>query len=268
MIRYVNLLVVTAIALLTVTSCSTTKDEKKKVETKPNVVAKANVEGEAYLEYLDFNDSLYKTNSLHYSRSVNDKMEWAQVIMSIDDSNTLLKMVEQYSPLGSNTVFSNHFYFKDGYRYATKQFFAESIGDSSYFVELLSYYDKNENVLATKRRTAHYEDLLTQEPYMVTDNKDCSPERAFRIVNQEGEFATTFQGFIEGPQGFRYLVVGEDKKDGFSTALVVQRSSPLLMELRSNEKNMLGLPLVINFETITDAGGAQQILLGVAKKAS
>lgn len=268
MIRYVNLLVVTAIALLFATSCSTSNDEKNNVDTKPNVVAKANVEGEAYLEYLDLNDSLYKMNSLYYSRSVNDKMEWAQVIMSIDDSNTMQKMVEQFSPMGSNTVFSNHFYFKDGYKYATKQFFAESVGDSSYFVELLSYYDKNEKVLATKRRTAHYEDLLTQEQYMVADTKECSPERAFRIINQEGEFATTFQGFVEGPQGYSYLVVGEDKKDGFSTALVVQRSSPLLTELRNSEKAMLGLPLVINFETITDAGGSQQILLGVSRKQS
>lgn len=264
--RYTNLLMVTAIALFVITSCSTSNDEKNKVETQQKVVAKANVEGEAYLESIDLNDSLSELNSLYYSRTVNGKMEWAQVILSVDDSNTVFKMVELFSPLGSNTVFSNHFYFKDNYKYATKQFFTESIEDSTYFVELLTYYNKNGKVQATKRRTAYYEDLLPQEQFMVADNTPCSDKRAYRIINQEGEFATTFQGFVESPDGFSYLVVGEDKKDGFSTALIVQRTTALITELRQNQKKLLGIPLIVDFQTFTDASGSQQILVGVSKR--
>ncbi len=266
MIRYVNSLVVIGIALFVTTSCTTTTEEENtKTETIPNEIAKANVEGEAYLEYLDFNDSLPKANSLYYSREVNGQQEWTDVIMTLDDSSQILKMVEQFLTAGSEAVCSNHFYFKDGYKYASKQFFLETQDDSTYFVEILSYYDKDEKVTATKRRTAEYEDLLSREQYMVAPKQDCSAERAFDIVNQKGKFKTTFQGFAEF-QGFKYLVVGEDAKDGYSSALVVQRMTPLLKELRNDESDLLGVPLRVNFQTVNDDGSSQQILFGVARE--
>lgn len=265
MIRHLNLLTVTAIALVVASSCSSTKTEESKEKPTPEVVAKANIEGEEYLNSIDFNDSLYEVNSLHYSKRVGDKDEWTEVIMTLDDSSRLMKMVEQFVTAGSEAVFSNHFYFKEGKKYATKEFFVESIEDSSYFVELLSYYDKNEKVTATKRRTAHYEDHLDREQFMVTKNKDLSAERAFRIVNQTGEFETTFQGFVE-MGGFNFLVVGEDKKNGFSSALIVQRMTPLLMSLKNDELDMLGAPLRVNFQTFTEGAASEQILISVQRK--
>ena len=265
MIRHFNLLTITVIALFIASSCTSTNTEKPTTEPKPNVVAKANIEGEAYLDYLDLSDSLNTANSLYYSKRVNDIIEWTEVIMSLDDSSRIVKMVEQIAPAGSDAVFSNHFYFKDGLKYATKQFFLETVADSAYFVELLSYYDKDEKVKATKRRTAKYEDLLTQEQYMVTKKTDCSSDRAYSIINQTGEFETTYQGFVD-MEGFKFLVVGENKKDGFSSALIVQQMTPLIMELRSNESEMIGTPLVVNFQTINEAGGSEQILLAVGKK--
>ncbi|MDG1331801.1 MAG: hypothetical protein P8P74_05695 [Crocinitomicaceae bacterium] len=264
MIRSIKSLVVIAIAIFMAASCAT-ETEVSETEIVPNEVAKANVEGEAYLNFLDLNDSLATANSLYYSREVNGEQEWIEVIMTLDDSSRILKMVEQYLPAGSDAVYSNHFYFKDGVKYATKEFFLESKEDSSYFVELLSYYDNDEKVTATKRRTAEYEDLLDQEQYMVAAKQDCSSDRAFAVVNQTGKFATTFQGFVEFG-GFRYLIVGEDAKDGYSSALVVQRTTPLIMELRDNESNLLGAKLRVNFQTVNDDGSSQQILWGVARE--
>jgi len=267
MIRYINYLVVAGITLFATVSCSTeTKVKTETPETKaPTEVAETNFEAEAYLDALDFNDSLPKANSMHYSRVVDGQQEWIEVIMTLDDSSRILKMVEQFLLAGSSSVFSNHFYFKDGYKYATKQFFVETQGDSSYFVELLSFYDKDENVTATKRRTAQYENDLVEAQYMVVPKQACSADRAYDIINQKGKFETTFQGFIDS-QGFKYLIVGEDAKDGFSTALVVQRTTPLIMELRKNESQMLGTPLRVHHQTIIDATGSQQILMGVARE--
>ncbi|MDB0037957.1 hypothetical protein N9F08_01205, partial [bacterium] len=188
---------VIGIALFLTASCTSTNNENKKKELVNNVVAKANVDSEAYLDDIDLNDSLYKANSLYFSREVGNALEWTEVIMTLDDSSRILKMVEQFLVAGTDAVCSNHFYFKDGYKYATRQFFLERIQDSSYFVELLSYYDKNEKVTATKRRTAEYEDMLSQEQFMVSKNIDCNSDRAFDIVNQTGEFETTYQGFVE-----------------------------------------------------------------------
>lgn len=267
MIRYFNSLVVIGVALFVAASCTTTEtvNENQDAETASTEVAKADVEAEAYLDYLDLNDSLPKANSLHYSREIDGQQEWIEVVMTLDDSSRILKMVEQFLSAGSEAVFSNHFYFKDGYKYATKQFFLEEKDDSTYFVELLSFYDKDEKVTATKRRTAEYEDLLSQEQYMVAEKQDCSSDRAFDIVNQKGKFKTTFQGFVEF-QGFKYLVVGEDNKDGYSSALIVQQTTPLIMELRNDESDLIGAPLRVSFQTVTDDGSAQQILLGVARE--
>ncbi len=249
-------------------ACDTNKksDETPSDEnnTENEVVAEANVEGEAYLNSIDFNDSLYTANSLFYSRDVNGETEWVEVIMSLNDSNQIVKMKEQFVVAGSDAIFSNHFYFKDGQKYATKQFFIESEKDSSYFVELLSYYDENEEVLATKRRTAIYEDYLPQEQYMVTEKTPCSSDRAYDIINQKGKFETTFQGFVD-MEGFKFLVVGENAKNGYSSALIVQQITPLIIELRNNESKMIGTPLTVNFQTIVDGTGSQQILLGVNK---
>ena len=264
MIRYFNLLTVMILALILAASCTSTNNEKPKENIIPDVVAKANIEGEEYLNYVDFNDSLYEVNSLYYSRRVNNEEEWTEVIMSLDDSSRIMKMVEQIATAGTGAVFSNHFYFKEGKKYATKQFFMEALGDSTYFVELLSYYDKNEKVTATKRRTAHYEDHLDREEYVVTKNQDCSSDRAFRIVEQIGEFETTFQGFVE-MGGFKFLIVGENKKDGFSSALIVQRTTPFIMELRNNESKLLGIPLAVNYQTIREGAGSEQILISVGK---
>ena len=265
MIRYINTLTLIAIALFLTTSCDSTETDIPTDEITTEEIAKANVDGEAYLDYLDLTDTLDKANSLYYSRQVGDDIEWTDVIMTLDDSSRILKMVERFLVSGTEAVCSNHFYFKDGNKYATKQFFLESEQDSSYFVELLSYYDEKGKVTATKRRTAVYEDFLPQEQYMVAEKKSCSEDRAFDIVNQTGEFETTYQGFVE-MQGFKYLVVGEDEKDGFSSALIVQRTTPLILELRANEADMIGTSLVVNFRTITDGGSSQQILMGVAKK--
>lgn len=265
MIQYVKSLIIITLTVFFVASCASSNNEKSDPDAKQDVVARANVEGEEYLNYLDNNDSLNTANSLYYSKTINGEVEWTEVIMTLDDSSRILKMVERIALPGKEAVYSNHFYYKDGAKYATKQFFEESVGDSSYFVELMSYYDKNGKVKATKRRTAIYEDLLDQEQYMVTQNKNCDDARAFRMINQQGEFQTTFQGFVD-MDGFKFLVVGENKKDGFVSALIVQQMTPLVIELRNKTKEMIGTPLVVNFQTVHEGGGSEQILLAVDKK--
>ena len=265
MIPHFKALIVMLLSLFLAASCTSNSTGKIDDTSSPSTISKANEEGEAYLSGIDFNDSLNIANSLYYSKTINGQVEWTEVVMHLDDSSKILKMVERIAPVGSSAVFSNHFYYKNGGKYATKQFFQETKGDSTYFVELLSYYDSKGKVKATKRRTAIYEDQLDQQQYMVTKNTDCSSDRAFRIVNQTGEFETTYQGFVD-MDGFKFLVVGENKKDGFSSAIIVQQVTPLIIELRANQKKMLGTPLIVQFEAIDDGSGTEQILRTVSKR--
>lgn len=263
--RYVKVLIVITIAAFSVASCGSSNNSKSADRSENEVVAKANEEGEAYLASIDLNDSLNTANSLYYSRGEGENVEWTEVIMFLDDQSQVVKLIERIAKPGSSAVNSNHFYFKAGKKYATKQFFEESAGDSTYFVELLSYYDTAEKVKATKRRTAEFEEFLEQVPYMVAQNVDCSVDRAYSIINQTGEFETTYQGFVD-MDGFKFLIVGENSKNGFSSAIIVQQLTPLILELRAREREMLGTPLRVEFQTIEEGGGTEQILMAVSKK--
>jgi hypothetical protein len=45
------------------------------------------------------------------------------------------------------------------------------------------------------------------------------------------------------------LIVGENKKDGYASSLVVQFKSPVIMELEAKESAMIGTPLEVDFQT-------------------
>jgi hypothetical protein len=265
MMRFHKVLIGLTIAAFSVASCGSSNTSKSKDRSANEVVAKANEEGEAYMASIDLNDSLSTANSLYYSRGEGENVEWTEVVMFLNDQSQVVKIIERIAKPGSSAVYSNHFYFKEGKKYTTKQFFEETAGDSTYFVELLSYYDAAEKVKATKRRTAVYEDFLEQVPYMVAEKVDCSVDRALSIINQTGEFETTYQGFVD-IDGFKFLIVGENSKEGFSSAIIVQQLSPLILELRAKERQMIGTPLRVEFQTIQEGGGTEQILLSVSKK--
>ena len=265
MIKYLFPLT-TLLLILTCASCKTDEVVTDSDETdEPVIETPSNDELEAYLMEIDLNDELELASSLYYTKGSDSGEEMVQVNLFLTDSSEVLKIEELMVRPGTNSIVSNVFYYKDEVKCASKQFFEESINDSSYFVEVLSYYDADAKVILSKRRTAMFEDYLDQEAYTVVKNSDCSDARAFDVVNQEGNFETTFQGFVEFGQ-FTYLIVGENKKVGFASSLVVQRESALIRELRANEKEMIGTPLEVEFGTAMDDGGSQQILLSIIKK--
>ncbi len=247
------------LGLMTMASCgdSTTTDEiNEQNNEESNETVQLSEEYEAYMTQLDANDTMDIANSLYY---VNGNQEGVEVALFLDGEGEIQKIEEtMISPTGSVT--SNLFYYKDGAKYATKQFVEQIAGDSVYFEEYRSYYNKDESVKLTKKRSAAYEEMLEYESFTVTDNKDCKADRAMRIVNQEGEFETTFQGFVE-LEGFLFLVVGENKKSGYASSLIVQQYTPDILELKAKESEMIGTPLEVQF-MIDHNQGEQQILIG------
>jgi hypothetical protein len=247
-------------------SCGETNIEENldnpEMDTSTSEEMKLAEEFEAYISLIDLDDSLGIGNSLFYMKGENESIE---VVIYFNDSSEVVKLVEKTSLPQSSSVQSNVFYLKHGKKYATKQYIEKAEGDSLFFVEQRSYYDKDEKPIATKERTAMYEEMLDMESFKTIDPIDCSIDRALRCVNQKEEFATTFQGFVALENGYLFLIVGEDNKEGYSSAMIVQRFTPTITELRANEIEMLGTPLVVDFRTIEDQG-SQQILLSVSKE--
>lgn len=211
---------------------------------------------EAFITEVD-NGQYGVLNSLSYSDAKNNAV---QVTVLVDDSSEMVKLEEKYTTELSNSINTNIFYYKNsGTKYASIQYFEEKDKtDSLYFVEVRSYYDTSGNVVFSKKRTAEYEDYLEMEPFVEINKTSCSDDRAMQVLQQEGDYQTTFQGFVRGEEAIIF-VVGEPKKEGFSSALVVQNFTPTINRLMNNESAMLGTPVAIQF--VLDQG--DQLLLDV-----
>lgn len=219
-------------------------------------------EFEAYMDMIDADDSMDVGRSLYYTNQAGASIE---VVFKVNAEGDIVKLEEYTVQPGSGTVYSNLYYLKDGKRYATKQFFEEGEGEQAFFTELRSYYDEKENVVATKQRSAEFEESLDYEMFAIGKKQECTIDRPMKVINAEGPFETTFQGFIEVEE-YLYLLVGENTPDGYVSSLIVQFRDGTIQKLRENELGMKGTPLQIEFATTSDASGEQQILLGVQIK--
>lgn len=213
---------------------------------------------EKYASEVDADTTLRRGNSLYYSREDGATME---VFIHVNAKEQPVKIEEIYANSGSVSLCSNVFYFKNGKKYISKELF--EVGDevSGHFTERVSYYNKKEVPLKTLVREAEFEDQLEFEQYSSIKEHDCSTERAWMVLNQEGDFATTFQGFIS-EEPYLYLIVGENKKTGYTSSLVVQYVDQTIQKLQSYEADMIGKGIQVEFETLNGSQGYEyQILL-------
>lgn len=214
---------------------------------------------EAYVEKID-NAELSQGNSLYYTREDGASVE---VFVYFDDANKVIKTEEKYTVKKEGSICTNLFYYKDNHLYVSKEFFEEGEGDASVFVERVSYYDKKGKAKATKSRKAPFEDQLYNSMFVVDKTKACSDDRAVQVLNQIGEYETNFQFFVND-EHLLYLVVGENKEDGYRSSLVVQQKGPVIQQLLANEKGNVGKPLKVDFvRTIGEFGFVFQALMNV-----
>ena len=218
---------------------------------------------EELISEIDLNDSLRIGQSLFYSKEGGASVD---VEIRVNEKDEMVKMEEEYTIENSPSIASNTFYFDKGKMISSKELFEEGVGEEAIYVEQITYYDKDENPILTKRKTANYEEELDFESYEVIDNIKCSYDRALAVLNQEGEYGTTFQGFVK-EEPYLYIIVGEKKKDGYYSSLVVQYMTPLIKTLQENEVNMIGTPLQVEFETLNGEQGFEyQILMNVQRR--
>lgn len=233
------------LSVIIFTSCgneNVTEDKVEIIDNEPTF-------GEDYSTYIteiDNNESLEELKSLSYADPKNNAV---QVAVFLNDSSEIMKIEEKYTTESSSSINTNLFYKKHGKKYASIQFFEEKdSNDSLYFVEIQSFYDSSGNCIFSKKRTAEYESYLEFEPFVEIKKTPCSDQKAMDVLNQRGKYQTTFQGFVRGEEAI-HLVVGEPKKDGFASALIVQSFTPTVNYLLKNESKMLGTPLEIQFGT-------------------
>ncbi|MES2798378.1 MAG: hypothetical protein V4638_00050 [Bacteroidota bacterium] len=206
---------------------------------------------------IDTNSALIVANSLSYTHT-NGSTEEASAFLT--EKEEIIKIEEKFSDSKTGNFGKRLFYFEKGKRLATKEIYQDNLRSTPQFVERVSYY-KNDKVFFTEERTAEFEEQLEMNLFSMVKTSDCPSKNAMQILNQEGPFATTFQGF-GGNGTIEILIVGENKEEGFTSGITVQHNEGDIGKLKANQRAYVGIPLEVQFERVIDNQGFEfQILL-------
>jgi hypothetical protein len=196
--------------------------------------------------------------SLNYMKSDGS---FVKVLAYLNKENVILKIEEQFSNGSDQTNGKAIYYMNDGKPFLTQELLDEVSGTAHRFVDRISFYNKSGKVVKTKERSALYQEESEQLAYSAARFHAISIDRAMRALNAKGEFETTFQGFVnEGP--ILYLVVGENKEDGYTSALKCDFQDQLLKQLSKNSLQQLGKRLQVSFVVEEDQSSVYQIYTG------
>lgn len=234
-------------------------DNGNSVQT--NKSGKTEDEIEQKIANTDLQVDLKEENSLYFAKDDGSSIE---VKALLDKTNGIVKMEEKYVDKSKNEYGTRVFYIENAKKYASKERFEEKSGGKVYFVERISYYDNQEKVTATKIRKAPFEEELDAQVFEKVDLFDCSIKQALDVLNQEGEFETRFQGFINSAKD-SYISVGKSE-DGYVSALLVQYENTTTQKLRKNQTSSIGEKLDLEYQKIIDENGFEfQVLLTVTE---
>ena len=230
----------------------TQKQEKNTVKEKSKTVNSLSDE-EKYrqkMAAIDSNKQLKVFNGLSFN---NEAGETVQAIGYVDINDQEVKIEELFSDPKTGNYGTNYFYIEAGKKFASKQIIYDNTKKPTVFVERVSYFNEKQEVIYTKERTAEYEELLGQAGFKPATLFDCEIDRAMRALNEEGEFETTFQGFIQY-ENLDYILVGANTKTGYVSSLAVILPNELINMLKSDERKYVGTPLEVQFQK--DIGGS------------
>lgn len=206
--------------------------------------------------------NLVRVESLTYLKADGSMM----VATAFLDQNKLItKVVEEYAEVSKNIRSRTEYYSNGGVLFATRRQSEKVKDNQAYFSDEVSFYDENGKVTSSKERVADFEEDIENATYYKIKNVEHSNELALQVLGQKGQFATTFQGFVE-QSGYQFLIVGEDVAgDGFTSSLSIQEDDKTILYLKREGKKALGKELKVDFEKITDQQGYKiQILKSVA----
>lgn len=198
-------------------------------------------------------------SSLNYQKSDGEGIE----VHGLMDRDNKIHIVEEVYSEGNGKTHGTRYYYlnRNGKPFVTHELIDEIVGEQATFVDRVSYYDVSGKVVKTKERRAPYQDEIEQVSYKPVGLKAISIDRAWRALNSKQEFETTFQGFVQ-QDVMSYLIVGENKPDGYTSALRLDYKDQLIQVLYSNPDMYMGEPVEVNFQVHEDRGLTFQIYAG------
>jgi hypothetical protein len=258
----IQLIIPSAVIILT-SACGGKQDStSKSVETNHKELIFSGKESiEAHVAAIDNDQELVPANSLMYSHPDGST---AEATAYLDQKETIMKIEERFNDAKTGNFGRRIFYFENGKRILTKEIYQDNTLKKPAFVERQSFYDKNDKIQYSQVREAEFEENLEMCTFRMTEAVDCPVKRAMQILNQEGPFATTFQGFVSGGD-MDFLIVGEDVPEGYTSSLAIQHKEGDIQKLLANQRAYVGKKLKVQFERMVDHRDMEfQVLLALS----
>ena len=256
-----QILLVAIIGGLTILSaCGEDNSSEKKVE---KVSQKLDNEDAIEAEIKAIEEEIVKADlvahSLNYSKENGEAIE---VLAHLSKDNVILKIEEKFSDGNAKNSGTITYYLKDKYPFVSKELFEDlSNPSAAKYVERVSYYDKKGKAISTKEKRVNYQEELPNVSFISVPLKTCSINRAMQVLEQKGDFETTFQGFAI-TEILNYLVVGQPEEGGYTSALRVEVEDNFIKDALKNQKKYLNKKCRVSFQIAENSGFEYQLYTG------
>ncbi len=247
--------------LIGITSCTSKSESKKSTSEKSKGQSSMEQDYDQRIAVIENNPDLTTMPSLSFN---NNEGSTIKAVVHFDAQGNEVKIEEFYNDVATGNYGTNTFYFEKGRLFASKEVYHDSQRKEPTFVERISYYDSIPKVRYSKERTTFYEADLPNVQFKAVKAVACSFDRAMRALNEEGEFTTTFQGFIRNGD-MEYILVGENSESGYVSSLSVTFVDNAIRQLRDNEVKSIGIPLAVEHQEAEDVSGMSYQLLSSIK---
>ncbi len=220
------------------------KQEEKSGETKSGMNESAWVEAMKKIDdKVKISDAV--ANSLYYSKETGES---EKLVAYLSQDNQILKVEESFSGKPEENIGKVTYYLNQTKPLVTIEKFEDKSNPNELkFVERVSYYNDNGEVKHTKEKRVNYEEELANVEYQTVDLVSVSTDKIFKILNQKDEYQTTFQGLVE-TETANYLIVGEPKEDGFTSALKIEFVDHFIKEIYKTPKQYLNKKIRVTFQ--------------------
>lgn len=228
-------------------NCSTPADEK--------VVTEKLSEEDALFAEIKAIDALSETSSVAASlRYSKENGESEHVRAYLNESGKTIKIDREFNAGNNGNFGVISFYMKKDILFASKERFEDHGNNELKFVERISFYNPKGEPIRTLEKRVDFEMQLEDVSYQAAPLVKCDLAITKQILDQVGPFETTFQGFAEADD-ITYLIVGEAKENGFTSAMRSDYIDSFFDVLKRNPKSYLNRKIRVSFETITDSDG-------------
>ncbi|MFN5415531.1 MAG: hypothetical protein ACK5B9_00635 [Flavobacteriia bacterium] len=239
------------LSLIVLASCSGKTEEKTLENSKGKIDGALDAEMKAI--DADISTSGQVATSMRYTKNED---VYIVVNAHLNAGGKFVKIEEDFNDGAKGNNGKNSFYLKDDKVFATRAYYSDMQAAKPAFVDRITYYDKNEKAIKSIEKRVDYEEDLDQAEYVEVKTVALSIDRARRVLDQKGEFETTFQGFID-VNPLKYIIIGEKNSNGYVSSIRVDYEDDFIKMLLKDQNKYMNRKIFIQFENVVDPTGMQ-----------